>query len=201
MSFFRNATPRLIAVLAGVVLALALTATASAAASPTGEQAKFIEEAGQAARASQDATGVPASVTVAQAILESDWGRSAIGPANNYFGIKAQSGPGPAGVVYANTVEFLNGAYVTVSAPFRAYNSMAESFIDHGRFLVQNSRYAPAFQFTNDPPAFARAIQQAGYATDPSYADKLIAIMDTYDLYRFNQPGANSPQGGAQLAI
>ena len=187
MSFVRKSAPRLFAVLAGLVLAIALTATASAAEKPGSEQAKFIEEAGQAARSSQESTGVPASVTVAQAILESNWGKSSIGSANNYFGIKAHGKPGPAGVVNANTGEYVNGAYVTMNEPFRAYNSMAESFIDHGKFFVENSRYAPAFKVKDDPKAFARAVQQAGYATDPGYASKLISLMDTYDLYRFNK--------------
>lgn len=187
MSFARKAAPRLFAVLAGLVLALALTVNASAAENVSGEKARFIEEAGQAARTSQSETGVPASVTVAQAILESNWGKSTIGSAKNYFGIKATSKPGPAGVVWMNTGEVIDGASVTVNAPFRAYNSMAESFTDHGKFFVENSRYAPAFKVKDDPKAFARAIQQAGYATDPSYASKLISLMDTYDLYRFNK--------------
>jgi flagellum-specific peptidoglycan hydrolase FlgJ len=152
----------------------------------TTAQRAFIEAAGAAAQASQRATGVPASVTVAQAILESDWGRSTIAGANNYFGIKATSGPGPAGVVWANTREFIGGAWTTVQAPFRAYHSMDESFVDHGLFLLKNPRYAPAFQHSDDPATFARLIHQAGYATAPTYADSLISLMDRYALYQFD---------------
>ncbi len=155
---------------------------------PTSPQLAFIQLAGPAAQASQASTGVPASVTIAQAILESDWGRATIDGANNYFGIKATNGPGPAGVVWAQTREFVGGVWTTVLAPFRAYNSMAESFVDHGRFLADNKRYAPAFEHKDDPREFARAIQQAGYATAPNYAQQLIALMDQYNLYRFDLP-------------
>jgi len=159
-------------------------------------KAAFIETAASAAQTSQLATGVPASVTIAQAILESDWGRATIDGANNYFGIKATSGPGPAGVVWAQTEEFVGGAWQTVQAPFRAYHSMAESFLDHGRFLAESQRYARAFDFKDDARTFAQMIQQAGYATDPSYAQKLIGLMDKYDLYRFDLPRRSAPDGG-----
>jgi len=160
-------------------------------------KAAFIETAASAAQASQAETGVPASVTIAQAILESDWGRSTVSGANNYFGIKATSGPGPAGVVWAETQEFIGGAWQTIQAPFRAYHSMAESFLDHGRFLAENQRYARAFDFKDDARMFAQIIQQAGYATDPSYAQKLIGLMDKYDLYRFDLPPRSAPNGGS----
>lgn len=152
------------------------------------EKESFIQLAGEAARESERNTGVPASVTLAQAILESDWGKSTIGGANNFFGIKASSGPGPAGVVFASTKEFVNNAWVTVQAPFRAYNNMAESFTDHGRFFIENKRYSKALESRENPKAFAREIHKAGYATDPTYSDKLIKLMDNHNLYRFDLP-------------
>ena len=63
---------------------------------------------------------------------------------------------------------------------------MAESFVDHGRFFLENARYAVAMRNTNDPRKFARLIQQAGYATDPSYADKLIRLMERYNLFAYD---------------
>jgi flagellum-specific peptidoglycan hydrolase FlgJ len=129
---------------------------------------------------------VPASVTIAQAALESDWGKSKLSTqGQNYFGIKATKSPGTAGVVNMPTGEYLNGSYVTVNAPFKAYNNMADSFTDHGVFLKDNPRYAKLFT-TNDPDTFARGLQSAGYATDPSYAAKLIKFMDTFNLYQYD---------------
>jgi flagellum-specific peptidoglycan hydrolase FlgJ len=148
--------------------------------------AKFIAAVATPALASERETGVPASVTIAQAILESDWGRSLLSvQGQNYFGIKAFSEPGPAGVISMNTWEVLSGKDVTVKDAFKAYHNLDESVMDHGRFLRINGRYAPAFKFTRDPREFARQIAAAGYATDPAYPSKLIALMDRYDLYRF----------------
>ncbi len=152
--------------------------------------AKFIAAVAQAAQASQLDSGVPASVTIAQAILESDWGQSLLAKrGQNYFGIKAgAAGPGPAGVISMSTWEVISGANVTVNDAFKAYHNLYESVMDHGRFLADRSRYAAAFQYVNDPREFARQIQAAGYATDPSYATKLINIMNSYDLYQYDLP-------------
>jgi Mannosyl-glycoprotein endo-beta-N-acetylglucosaminidase len=152
-----------------------------------GSGEEFINAVGAAAQRSFKATGVPASVTVAQAILESDWGRSRLArQGNNLFGIKAFNGSGPAGVVNLATWEHVNGSDVVVQAPFKAYYTLEESIDDHGRFFTRNKRYADAMAVANDPQAFARAIHNDGYATDPSYAAKLIALMDRYNLYRFD---------------
>jgi flagellum-specific peptidoglycan hydrolase FlgJ len=148
---------------------------------------KFIAAMGEAARESQAKTGVPASVTVAQGILESNWGKSLLATkGQNYFGIKALTKPGPAGTISMNTWEVLGGRDVTVKDAFRAYNNIYESVEDHGRFLRENARYAAAFSHTSNPDEFARAIHRAGYATDPAYTTKLINIMKKYDLYRFD---------------
>ena len=148
---------------------------------------EFINVVGTAAQSSFKRTGVPASVTVAQAILESDWGRSRLTrQGNNLFGIKALNAPGPAGVVTLATWEHLSSGDVVVEAPFKAYYSLEQSIDDHGQFFVRNRRYADAMALGKDPRAFAQAIQDDGYATDPSYADKLIKLMDRYNLYRFD---------------
>jgi flagellum-specific peptidoglycan hydrolase FlgJ len=150
-------------------------------------QEQFIASIGEAAVVSQDQTGIPASVTIAQAILETYWGSSRLArEANNYFGIKAQTQSGPAGSVTFDVWEVIGGRNVFRSEPFRAYNSIAESFVDHARFFVDNSRYAGAIAVRDDAQQFARAINRAGYATDPSYAGKLIGLMDRYNLYRFD---------------
>ncbi len=150
---------------------------------------KFIAAVAEAAQASQQDSGTPASVTIAQAILESDWGQSLLATkGQNYFGIKASKGPGPAGVINMNTWEVISGANVTVNDAFKAYHNLYESVMDHGRFLADNARYAAAFKVTNDPQEFARRIRAAGYATDPAYATKLINLMNKYNLYQYDQP-------------
>lgn len=150
-------------------------------------QEQFIGSIAEAAVESADQTGVPASVTIAQAILESYWGSSRLArEANNFFGIKAQTKPGPAGSVRFDVWEVIGGRNIMQSQAFRAYNTIAESFVDHGLFLVDNGRYAAAMAARQDPKQFAREINRAGYATDPSYASKLIGLMDRYDLYRYD---------------
>jgi flagellum-specific peptidoglycan hydrolase FlgJ len=150
-------------------------------------QEQFIASIGEAAVESADATGVPASVTIAQAILESYWGSSRLArEANNFFGIKAQTRGGSAGSIWFDVWEVIGGRNIMQSQAFRAYNSIADSFVDHGRFFVENGRYAGAMAVKDDPRQFAREVNRAGYATDPSYASKLIGLMDRYDLYRFD---------------
>jgi flagellum-specific peptidoglycan hydrolase FlgJ len=150
-------------------------------------QEQFISVIAPAAVKSAEDTGVPASVTIAQAIIESYWGSSRLSTdANNYFGIKGDNRPGTAGVVWFNTWEVLGGRNVMTSAPFRAYKSLADSFEDHGRFFLDNPRYAPALAVEGDARKFAQAIARSGYATDPGYAGKLIQLMDRYNLYRYD---------------
>jgi len=150
-------------------------------------QEQFISSIAEAAVESADQTGVPASVTIAQAILESYWGSSRLAQdANNYFGIKAQTRGGTAGSIWLNVWEVIGGRNVVENQAFRAYNTIAESFVDHGLFFLENSRYASAMAAKNDPKQFAIEINRDGYATDPSYASKLIGLMDRYNLYRFD---------------
>lgn len=178
---------------------------------------QFFETYGQMAKASEDEYAVPASVILAQAALESGWGQSGLATKdNNFFGVKCTSTPSEyqSGCSNYDTREVVNGASVMVNAGFRSYASPEDSFKDHGRFLaVDNSRYGPAFEADNADD-FARALQAAGYATDPNYADKLIKMMEDNDLYRFNASGgkertptpktysdgsAGSPQEGSSL--
>src|SRR5205814_6649723 len=119
---------------------LSAAAAASAAKTSTrvpesyrfASETEFINVVGVAAQRSRRTTGVPASVTVAQAILESDWGRSRLTrQGNNLFGIKALGGvTGPAGVVTLATWEYVDGANVIVQAPFKAYKTLEQSIDD-----------------------------------------------------------------------
>ena len=161
------------------------------------EQEAFIRKAAPGARRSFREFGVPASITIAQAALESAWGASDLSrQANNYFGIKAQRsgshvafGSIATGVVNMPTREDTAHGTITITAPFRKYTSMADSFRDHGNFLRENSRYKRCFDFKHDPNQFARELQKAGYATDRLYADKLIATMRANNLVRFDHGG------------
>ena len=154
----------------------------------TDRQQRFILTAAEAARVSQRETGVPASITIAQAILESSWGKSRLSSEfNNYFGIKAKERPGTAGVTWFNTWEVVDGADEIQHEPFRAYKTAADSFVDHGRFIQRNPRYKTALAVSHDPRQFAREINKAGYATDPDYAAKLIRLMDQFNLYVYNR--------------
>lgn len=148
--------------------------------------------------------GVPASVAIAQSVLESNWGRSTLSTnQHNYFGIKCSRRTSPLqfGCVQSQTLEYLSGERPTrVKASFRTYRSVSDSFLDHGLFLRTHQRYAGAFRHTGDPDAFVRAVARAGYATDPQYAATVTRLMREHDLYRFDR-GADAGQVKVQGAI
>ncbi|AVK60940.1 cell wall hydrolase [Lactobacillus sp. CBA3605] len=128
--------------------------------------------------------GVLPSITAAQAIIESNWGRSALSTqGNNLFGIKgAYQGQS----IYFETNEWVNGQYVTVRAAFRQYPNWSASVEDHGAFLVDNSRYHNLLGVT-DYQTVARLLQSDGYATDPNYATALINTINSYQLQNWDQ--------------
>jgi len=127
--------------------------------------------------------GVPAKALVAQAALETNWGkRLAGGSSHNLFGIKAGA-QWLGDKVAAATHEFVDGVRVAQRAAFRAYHSAADSFADYAN-LLSGPRYAAARGTGEDTRRFAQALQHAGYATDPSYAAKIAAIADGPTLHR-----------------
>ncbi|MDR0233870.1 MAG: flagellar assembly peptidoglycan hydrolase FlgJ [Zoogloeaceae bacterium] len=126
-------------------------------------------------------TGIPPQFLIAHAALESGWGRRDIknadgSPSHNLFGIKAQ-GSWQGKSVEVTTTEYVDGAPMKEKARFRAYDSYAEAFSDYARLLADNPRYGGVIGSQNGTE-FARRLQQAGYATDPKYAEKLSAIID-----------------------
>lgn len=146
---------------------------------------EFIMRLTTAAVASAKATGVPASITIAQAALESAWGESGLARnGNNLFGIKADS-LWRGQTLTLKTKEFIKGQWVMVPALWRKYPSWQASIDDHAAFLKRNPRYKDCFACTT-APAFARALMQAGYATDPEYANKLTAVMDKHQLHAWD---------------
>ncbi len=122
---------------------------------------------------------IPASITLAQGILESGAGMSDLArKSNNHFGIKCHRGwSGPS--VYA--------ADDTPNDCFRKYNTVEESYQDHSEFLVNSVRYSSLFKLSvTDYKGWARGLQQSGYATDRAYANKLIKLIEDYELYRYD---------------
>ena len=135
-----------------------------------------------AATASQQHWKVPASVTLAQWVVESAWGAAMPLDSNNPFGIKAVgSQPG----VESGTKEFVSGQEITTSARFRKFDSLNEAFDLHGKLLATNKVYAPAMQLIADPDAFADALTGV-YATDPKYGFTLKWVMRTYGFDQYN---------------
>jgi len=137
----------------------------------------FIDTMRPHAEAAARALGVPASYLLAQAGLETGWGRhqpkTGDGTAtHNLFGIKAGRGWTGA-VALDSTTEYIAGAVTRTVAKFRSYASYTDAFADFARMLTGNARYADALANAQDPAAFARSLQKSGYATDPHYADKL----------------------------
>lgn len=138
----------------------------------TPQQQSFLSAAALAAVQSESTTGVPAELTLSQAIFESGWGARM--PHNNCFGIKTDGhGCGKQAIL---THEFLNGKWLEESLDFEAYRTLADCFADHSRLLINGAPYQQAwtaFQMDHDVDSFIRGVA-AKYATDPSYADKII---------------------------
>ena len=122
--------------------------------------------------------GIPASITLAQGILESGAGRGELtSKANNHFGIKCHGWQGDK--VYHDDDE--------AQECFRKYNDPKYSFRDHSLFLTQRSRYQDLFKLRKDDyKGWAKGLKKAGYATDPKYPDKLISIVERYNLDAFD---------------
>lgn len=125
---------------------------------------------------------IPASITLAQGLLESGAGTSSLArKSNNHFGIKCHS-------TWRG-----RKVYYTDDAPnecFRAYKHPRDSYNDHSDFLKRGSRYAFLFKLKiTDYKGWARGLKKAGYATDPSYANRLITIIEDYALYKYDSQG------------
>lgn len=130
---------------------------------------------------------IPASITLAQALLESGAGKSELAQkSNNHFGIKCHSWDGNR--TYHDDDE--------IGECFRVYKNARDSYEDHSIFLSTSSRYAFLFKFAQtDYVNWARGLKRAGYATSPTYADKLIEIIERYELDRFDY----TPKGSRDL--
>lgn len=162
----------------------ASTTDSSASSCPTrAQQLEFTRSLWPEAQQASRQLGVSPVNLVAQAALETDWGRSvprtAVGASsNNLFGIKAGVGWSGASAASA-TREYENGTATAVSARFRAYGSQSQCFHDYVSLLRSDPRFAGALDTGDDTQAFAAALQRGGYATDPAYAGKLGAVAAT----------------------
>ena len=132
-------------------------------------------------------TGVPASLTIAQAILESANGNSTLAQqANNLFGMK---GKGPAGSIRLPTREYKNGEWITTYADFRKYHNWAESVTDHSNLFLNGvswNRDLYRGVIGKDGISASYEVAKAGYATDPDYAQKLIKLITDHQLLKYD---------------
>jgi flagellar protein FlgJ len=155
----------------------------------------FVEQILPHARMAAMQLGVDERSVIAQAALETGWGTSkpadGSGTSNNYFGIKAGTHwRGPA--VTSDTTEFTDGVAGSERASFRSYRNIAENVGDYVHLLTNNPRYAAALNTGSDVRAFANALQRGGYATDPRYAEKLVAVaakLGSLDVKSFKSGG------------
>ena len=150
---------------------------------------QFIERLVPHAQELQDGYGVLPSIILGQAILESNWGKSTLASKyNNLFGIKAY---GDQKKVSLETKEFVNEEWITIQGDFKVYDSWEQSMDDHTQLFVQGVDWNPALYekvitATNYQEA-AQALQDAGYATDPGYAQKIIHVIETYQLNQYDR--------------
>lgn len=149
---------------------------------------EFIHSLWSAAERAASRIGLPPEALLAQAALETGWGGHVMSTgdgrsSHNLFGIKA--GHGWSGDrVRRVTLEYDDGVAVQRREAFRVYDSYDESFQDYVRFLQENPRYLDALTKTHDARAYFQALQQAGYATDPRYADKIVGLLEGQEMQR-----------------
>ena len=161
-----------------LVIALLLSILAPAASDAP--QQKYISKYSQVAVSEMHRTGVPASITLAQGIIESNSGRSDLAvKGNNHFGIKCHND--------WKGKKIYKDAEIRGEC-FRAYKTVEESFRDHSDFLRYRDRYKALFDLSpTDYKAWAQGLKKAGYATDPNYPAKLIRVIEEWKLYRFDK--------------
>lgn len=162
-----------------VVLSFFFVATELLAQQRVKTYEDYIDRYGDLAITHMERYKIPASITLAQGILESGAGLSDLARrSNNHFGIKCHRGwNGPS--VYA--------ADDSPNDCFRRYDQVEDSYQDHSEFLVSGGRYRTLFELSiTDYKGWARGLQKLGYATDRAYANKLIKLIEDYELYRFD---------------
>jgi flagellar protein FlgJ len=151
----------------------------------TPAEAQFIRDVVGGARYSQEKTGIPASITIAQAIVESMWGRSPlVRKGYNYFGIKAVQGQD---YCQFPTQEDNGGAHLEL-AHFARYVSPSACFSAHAQLLANSKRYQPAMACCGAPAQFAEQLYKCGYSTNPQYAELLMSLIREFNLTQYDSP-------------
>jgi flagellar protein FlgJ len=188
-----------------VNIAAAVAATPATGAAPLSQTGDFVNRIWSHAVDAARSIGVRPQFMVGQAALESGWGKHEIRNADgsgthNLFGVKAGRGwNGPS--VEKVTTEYVNGVAHKTTARFRVYASYGEAFKDYAKLIGGNPRYAGVMAQAQDAQGFARGLQQAGYATDPSYADKLVRVINSTTMRQslaYAPPAQPLPQMLAQ---
>lgn len=152
----------------------------------------------EVAKNNMTAHGIPASITLAQGILESGAGKGRLClEANNHFGIKCHTGWTGPSVTHDDDA---------AQECFRKYNDPADSYRDHSLFLTSRSRYSNLFKLDKlDYKGWAKGLKDAGYATDPKYPSKLIGIIERYQLYLYDHevvaPNSNANNSAAEVVV
>lgn len=161
------------------LVALGVATLTAQAQQPTMTRAEYIERYAPMAVEQQTLYGIPASITLAQGLLESGNGNSRLArEANNHFGIKCGASWDGASVRHDDDA---------LQECFRAYSSVEESYIDHSLILLERKWYRPLFDLDpKDYKAWAHGLKKAGYATNPLYAELLIRIIEENELYRYD---------------
>lgn len=190
-SFFRLAVPSVVLSFMLSCSSVTKTAVPATQAGTGNPQYDYIAQYCDMAMDQMEKYGIPASITLAQGILESNSGRSTLAvKGNNHFGIKCHNGW--KGKTMTQDDDRKNEC-------FRVYSSAKESFEDHSLFLVNGSRYAELFELSaTDYKGWARGLKKAGYATSPTYADNLIGLIERYGLDRYDN-GGRQPKTGKLL--
>lgn len=154
--------------------------TVKSTVKPGTPEARYIDAYKDIAISEMKRTGVPASITLAQGMLESDFGRSRLSKeGNNHFGIKCHNGWDGATIYHDDDKK---------NDCFRKYTNAKDSYSDHSDFLKSGSRYSFLFKLPpTDYKAWAYGLKKAGYATNPNYANLLIKKIEDYQLYVFDQ--------------
>ncbi|MDB6061231.1 MAG: glucosaminidase [Verrucomicrobiaceae bacterium] len=148
-----------------------------------GTPQNFVEKLRPAAERVAQQLGVDSKALLSQSALETGWGQKVLqcpdgSSSFNFFNIKADENWHGA-VVTVPTIEYQNGVAVREYAKFRAYDSPEASFADYAKLIGENPRYKQAMDCADDPRAYIKALAQSGYATDPQYAQKVIAVLDS----------------------
>jgi flagellum-specific peptidoglycan hydrolase FlgJ len=143
---------------------------------------KYIDEYKELAISEMERTGIPASIKMAQALLESQSGKSELAlNANNHFGIKCKNNW--TGEIYYYHDDDTNHHGEIIASCFRSYDSPVDSYKDHSNFLLNRPRYSELFSYSKtDYVAWAQGLKKCGYATDPNYSERLIKIIQKFNL-------------------